>query len=284
MDATDQNRQLSLVIPAYNEAAVISQAVREAEAALASLFETFEILVVDDGSLDQTAQIVEDLLPFATHTRLIRHDVNKGYGAALRTGFEAARYELIAFTDADCQFDLTDLCTLTSLASFYPIVVGHRFDRKDTWQRRFFSWGYNRLARTLLGTQVRDVDCALKVFHQEVLGQLLPESRGFFVNTEMMTRAQQFGFSVAEHPVAHRPRKSGKSKVSLREVPRTALRLLRFWWTNVVLGSKPVPATPAVFQGRVSLPPANAGRIPVTAAYPSPDHPTELPALHQEVA
>src|ERR1700722_1076076 len=163
MDATDQNTQISLVIPAYNEAAVISQAVREAEASLGTLFETFEILVVDDGSLDQTARIVEDILTFAIHTRVIRHDGNKGYGAALRTGFEAARYNLIAFTDADCQFDLSDLCTLTTLANDYPIVVGYRFDRKDTWQRRFFSWGYNRLARALLGTQVRDVDCALKV-------------------------------------------------------------------------------------------------------------------------
>src|SRR5579872_24412 len=94
MDATDRDKQISLVIPAYNEAVVIEQAVREAETALNGLFETFEILVVDDGSKDQTARIVEELLPFTPHTRLIKHNINKGYGAALRTGFEAARYDL----------------------------------------------------------------------------------------------------------------------------------------------------------------------------------------------
>ena len=119
MDATDQNTQISLVIPAYNEAAVISQAVREAEASLGTLFETFEILVVDDGSLDQTARIVEDILTFAIHTRVIRHDGNKGYGAALRTGFEAARYNLIAFTDADCQFSCLPLELVNVIIDIY---------------------------------------------------------------------------------------------------------------------------------------------------------------------
>ncbi len=283
MDATDRN-QISLVIPAYNEATVISQAVREAETALRGLFDTFEILVVDDGSVDRTANTVEELLPLATHTRLIRHDINKGYGAALRTGFEAARFELIAFTDADCQFDLSDLSLLAGLANDYPVVAGYRVNRKDTWRRRFFSWGYNRLARTLLGTQVRDVDCALKVFRREVLAQLIPESRGFFVNTEMMTRVRQRGFRVAEHPVTHRPRASGESKVSLREIPRTAMRLLRFWWSNVVFGPKLSTTIPSVFQGRVAVPTAVSERIPVPATYPSDDHRVELPARHREVA
>jgi glycosyltransferase involved in cell wall biosynthesis len=284
MDATDRRNQISLVIPAYNEAAVIAQAVLEAETALGGLFDTFEIVVVDDGSKDETAHIVEELLPRATHTQLIRHNINRGYGAALRTGFEAARFELVAFTDADCQFDLTDLAALARLADDYPIVAGYRIDRKDTWRRRFFSWGYNRLARTLLGTQVRDVDCALKVFRWEVLAQFLPESQSFFVNTEMMTRARQLGFPVAERPVAHRPRARGESKVSLREIPRTAARLLRFWWANVVLGPKPQPATPAVFQARVALPAEAAERVPIPAPYPSRAHRAVLPGRHREVA
>ena len=190
-------------------------------------------------------------LRIAPHTRLLQHEANRGYGAALRTGFEAARFDLVAFTDADCQFDLTDLASLASLAAEYPIVAGYRADRKDPWKRRFFSWGYNRLARTLLGTRVRDVDCALKVFRREVLAELLPESRGFFVNTEMMTRARQLGFAVTELPVTHRPRASGESKVSLREIPRTAAKLLQFWWSQVVMGPKPVPVATGVFQLRV---------------------------------
>ena len=284
MGTTRTSPRLSLVIPAFNEASVIVQAVTEAEEALERAFDEFEILVIDDGSTDDTATIVEGLLPTAPHTQLIRHDRNKGYGAALRTGFEAAAFDLVAFTDADCQFDLTDLGMLAAVAGKFPIVAGYRHDRKDPWRRRFFSWGYNRLARTLLGTRVRDVDCALKVFHRDVLGQLLPESRGFFVNTEMMTRARQLGFPVVEVPVTHRPRASGESKVSLREIPRTAARLLRFWWSNVVFGSKPTPVTPVVFQTRVAVPievPAPS-RTPAASSSPGPQ--AALPAQHQEAA
>jgi glycosyltransferase involved in cell wall biosynthesis len=283
MDANERNIQISLVIPAYNEEQVIIQAVREAESALAKSFDSFEIVVVDDGSADQTALIVASLLPIAPHTRLIRHGSNKGYGAALRTGFEAARYELIAFTDADCQFDLTDLGTLSSLATVYPIAAGFRADRKDTWRRRFFSWGYNRLARAFLGTRIRDVDCALKVFRREVLTHLLPESRGFFVNSEMMTRARQLGFRVAEHPVTHRPRAKGESKVSLREIPRTAARLFRFWWTDVVFARK-TAAAPAVFQGRVNWPAEGAERTPTPVADPSPARQVAPPVRQREAA
>ena len=164
---------------------------------------------------------------------------NRGYGAALRTGFEAARFELVAFTDADCQFDLTDLSRLAPLAAEVPIVAGYRADRKDPWRRRFLSLGYNLMARTLLGTRVRDVDCALKVFRREVLPGLLPTACGFFVNTEMMTRARQLGLEVAEMPVTHRPRAGGVSKVSLREASITACTLLRILVAQVVRGGRP---------------------------------------------
>jgi dolichol-phosphate mannosyltransferase len=251
---------LSLVIPAYNEAAVIARAIAEAEAALSLHFERFEVLVVDDGSRDATAAEVRMAMLDAPHTRLLRHEVNRGYGAALRTGFEAARFELVAFTDADCQFDLADLAKLARLTEEAPIAVGIRADRKDPWKRRFLSWGYNVLARALLGTRVRDVDCALKVFRREVLAGLLPESRGFFVNTEMMTRARQLGLEVAEAPVTHRPRAGGASKVSLREVPRTARTLLRFWWREVVRGKRPV--TPAVLQAKMTTPQEVTARAP----------------------
>lgn len=232
MRASDSAR-LSLVIPALNEAAVIEQAVAEAEAALGKVFADYEVLVVDDGSTDDTAALVEGLLAFSPHTRLLRHPHNRGYGAALRTGFEAAKFDLIAFTDADCQFDLADFGMLAPLATEFPIVAGYRADRKDVWRRRFFSWGYNVLARTLLGTRVRDCDCALKVFRREALARLLPVSRGFFVNTEMLTRARQLGMPVVEVPVTHRPRLGGVSKVSVREIPKTLKTLLAFWWKNV---------------------------------------------------
>ena len=254
---------LSLVIPAYNEACVIAAAVEEADAALGERFERYEILVVDDGSSDDTAAIVERLAVTFPAVRLLRHELNRGYGAALRTGFEAATFDRIAFTDADCQFDLTDLAKMVPLTDEFAIVAGWRVDRKDAWRRRFLSKGYNLLARTFLGTRVRDCDCALKVFRRDSLANLLPKSRGFFVNTEMLTRARQLGLEVAEVPVTHRPRLGGESKVSLREVPRTLRTLLSFWWREVAF-RRTRPA--AVFQARVTVaeptPPRIAGPLP----------------------
>lgn len=226
---------LSLVIPAYNEAEGIGRAVAEADDALARLGCRYEVLVVDDGSADDTAAAVRELLPRYPRVRLVRHRENRGYGAALRTGFAAAQFEYVAFTDADCQFHLADLALLLPLAERYTVAVGYRVDRQDPWLRRFCSWGYNVLVRFLLGTRVRDCDCALKVFRREALAQLLPQAAGFFVNTEMLTRARQLGYAVAEVGVRHRPRRHGASKVSLADVPRTLAALIPFWWSEVVL-------------------------------------------------
>jgi 4-amino-4-deoxy-L-arabinose transferase-like glycosyltransferase len=225
---------LSLIIPAFNEAPGIARAVAEADEALAALGLAYEILVIDDGCGDDTAGIVAGMAAARPCVRLLRHEVNQGYGAALRTGFEAARFDRVAFTDADCQFYLADLGRLLPLLEKHDIAAGWRIDRQDPWRRRFFSWGYNILVRTLLGTGVRDCDCALKVFRKEALAQILPESRGFFVNTEMLTRARQLGLRVAEAGVRHRPRLAGASKVALADIPKTLRSLLPFWWSRVL--------------------------------------------------
>src|SRR5262249_35280346 len=108
---------------------------------------------------------------------------------------------------------------------------------------RFFSWGYNKLTRALLGTRVRDCDCALKVFHHDALRRLLPETNGFFVNTEMLTRARQLGLSIVEVGVRHRPRVRGCSSVSLTQVPRVLATLLPFWWSRVLFPGRERPAS-----------------------------------------
>ncbi len=228
------DRRLSLVLPAFNEEAGIRQAVAEADEALVKLADDYEILVVDDGSRDATAAVAAEEAAARPHVRLLRHGSNRGYGAALRTGFEAARFEFVAFTDADCQFYLADLDRLLALAEHCPIAVGWREDRKDSRLRCLVSRGYNVLTRALLGTRVRDCDCALKVFRREALAAILPETNGFFVNVEMLTRARQLGYETAETGVRHRPRLRGKSTVSPRDIPRTLSALLPFWWSSVL--------------------------------------------------
>jgi dolichol-phosphate mannosyltransferase len=240
MDGRSDGHSLSLVIPAYNEAAGIGEAIAEADDALRALGLPYEVLLIDDGSSDGTIAVATAAARERAHVHVLKHPHNRGYGAALRTGFAAARHNLVAFTDADCQFYLEDLRLLLALSDRYPVVVGYREGRQDPWRRRFFSWGYNVLASTLLGTGVRDCDCALKVFQREALQLLMPRSEGFFVNTEMLTRARQIRLEIAEVGVRHRLRRHGTSKVSLREIPRTLARLLPFWWKNVVLAKRPV--------------------------------------------
>ncbi len=236
MDGPDRfdRPRLSLVLPAFNEEAGIRQAVAEADAALSGLCKDYEILVVDDGSSDGTAAAVLVECVERRRVRLLRHAANRGYGAALRTGFSAARFELVGFTDADCQFHLDDLGRLLPLTKSAEIAAGYRVGRQDPWRRRVLSGGFNLLVRALLGTRVRDCDCALKVFRREALAELHPESDGFFVNAEMLARARQLGFAVAEAGVRHRPRLRGVSKVSVGQVPRVLATLLPFWWTRVV--------------------------------------------------
>jgi len=230
---------ISLVLPAYNEQEVIAQAVQEADTALASLTDDYEILVVDDGSIDSTAAILEELASRYRQLRVLRQPKNMGYGAALRRGFQEANKELVGFTDADCQFDLNELNRLVMLSREYQIVCGYRIDRQDSFLRCFYSNVYNTLVRALLGTQVRDCDCALKLMHRDALARLPIATDGFLVNAVLLTHARQQELSVVEVGVSHRPRAAGVSKVSIAHIPLILAALLRFWW-NQVMFSQPV--------------------------------------------
>jgi glycosyltransferase involved in cell wall biosynthesis len=220
---------LTLILPAYNEAESIEFTITEACASLREMEIDFEIIIVDDGSTDGTEQAVEEASILHPQVDLIQHATNRGYGAALRTGFEEARFDWIAFSDADGQFYFEDLANLIEKTNSAPIVVGYRMDRQDPWLRRAYSWVFNRIVRTFFGTQVRDCDCAFKLFHRAALSQILPESRGFLVNTEMLSRARRLGFNVVEVGVRHRARHAGVSKVSIREIPRVLGQLGRLF-------------------------------------------------------
>jgi glycosyltransferase involved in cell wall biosynthesis len=214
---------ISLVLPAHDEAANIGQMLTQAFEVLPQMAKEYEVIVVDDGSRDSTAEIASRF----EGVRLLRHERNRGYGAALRTGLRAARLGWVFFTDADLQFDLRDLGHLIEASEEEvpaDIIAGYRAVRRDPRARRLLAWGWGRLVRALYGLRVRDVDCAFKLLRREVIDSIPIESVGAFVNTEILVRAQAAGFRIREVPVSHYPRGAGRPSGAR---PRVILRAIR---------------------------------------------------------
>jgi glycosyltransferase involved in cell wall biosynthesis len=232
--------RLSYFFPAHNEEANLEALIDEALAVLPTLAETFEIIAVNDGSRDRTAVIADDLT--AQHPGIVRavhHPTNLGYGAALRSGFAAARYELVAFTDGDRQFHVVDIGRLTTRlveADAPDVVVGYRIKRADPLIRTIYARAYRLANRIFFGLKVTDVDCACKLVRREALEGLRVQSGGAFFSAELLIKLQAAGRSVVEVGVPHYARTAGsptgaKPQVILRAV-RDFWRLRLTMWVN----------------------------------------------------
>jgi glycosyltransferase involved in cell wall biosynthesis len=220
-------RSISLVFPMFDEEANVGPLLDSALAIGPRLADDFELIVVDDGSRDGSAAVVQSVRRRDPRVRLLRHPRNRGYGAALRSGLRAARGELVFFSDADLQFDLREIEQLLAHVDEFDIVAGTRTPRRDPWLRRVLAWGWGVLVRVLFGLRVRDIDCAFKVFRRPVLDAVPIASIGAFVNTELLVRARRSGFRIREVPVTHHPRLAGRAKgASPRVVARALLELL----------------------------------------------------------
>ena len=235
---TERVARLSYFFPAHNEEANLAGLVEEALATLPSLAESFEIIAVDDGSRDRTAAIADELA--AAHpdvVRAVHHPTNLGYGAALRSGLAAARYELVAFTDGDRQFQVRDIGRLTERlggADNPDVVVGFRIKRADPPIRTIYARLYRLANRIFFGLTVTDVDCACKLFRREALDGLRVESGGAFFSAELLIKLRAAGRSVVEVGVPHYPRTAGsptgaKPSVVFRAVKDFWLLRLRMW-------------------------------------------------------
>jgi len=218
--------RLSVVLPAFNEEANITGAVGEVTAAAERLFTEHEVIVVDDGSRDRTAETVRELARSDPRVRLVCHGRNRGYGEALRSGFLSSRLDFVFFTDADRQFNVEELEHFVPYAGTVDIVAGYRVNRQDTRVRRLFARTWNLLVRMLFYVPVRDIDCAFKLFDRRVLREIDIESVGAMVNTEVMVKAGRAGASVVEIGVRHRPRSAGEARGANPKVILTALREL----------------------------------------------------------
>lgn len=220
----------SLILPAHDEAACLGPVLREAHGQLAAVFADFEILVVDDGSGDGGDAVVRGLQAELPGLRLLQHPRRRGYGRALRTGFAAARGELVMYTDADGQFDLGELRAALPLLAAHPVLLGYRVRAQYRPLRRFLSWGFNRLVRVVFGVRVRDVDCSFKIFTRAVLQQLELRSEDFFIDTEIVAELGRLGLRPVQLGVTHRPRLAGRTSVRPSHIPKTCWTVLRMWW------------------------------------------------------
>ena len=228
---TERVPRLSYFFPAHNEEANLAGLVEEALAALPAIAETFEVIAVNDGSRDRTAEIADGLA--AAHpdvVRAVHHPTNLGYGAALRTGLAAARYELVAFTDGDRQFQVADVARLTErlAGSDRPdVVVGYRIKRADPLIRTIYARLYRLANRIFFGLPVTDVDCACKLFRREALEGLRVESGGAFFSAELLIKLRAAGRSIAEVGIPHYPRTAGSATGAK---PSVVFRAVRDFW------------------------------------------------------
>ncbi len=202
---------ISGVMPAYNEEANIGPMIEDMVRVLSSITDDYEVIVVDDGSRDATSERVLEMAARYPNVRLIRHEVNKGYGAAVYSGITSATKELIFYTDSDRQFKLDELHKLLPLIEEADLVAGYRPNRQDPWYRVLFGWGWSFLVTLLFGYTVRDVDCAFKLFKREVIETVGPHIRSFGAtfSAEFLVRAKRAGFRFREVPVTHLPRPVG---------------------------------------------------------------------------
>jgi len=224
--------RLSYFFPAHNEEANLAGLVTEALETLPGIADTFEIVIVNDGSKDATGRIADELAAASPDVvRAVHHPTNLGYGAALRSGFRAARFEHVAFTDGDRQFHVVDVGRLIDrlAAGDTPdAVVGFRIKRADPLVRTVYARLYRLANRIFFGLRVRDVDCACKLFRRDALRGIAVESGGAFFSAELLIKLQASGRRIAEVGVPHYPRTAG-SATGAR--PSVVFRAVRDFWS-----------------------------------------------------
>lgn len=202
---------LTIVLPAFNEEKNLTAMVEDAIGSVSALGIPWEVIVVDDGSTDFTAAICEAFSrEYFPKFKFVRHDINRGYGAALQSGFKSATKELVFFTDADRQFRFDRLPDFIRSINGNDMVIGYRRKRMDPWFRKLNSKVGNLLARVMLGVDARDINCAYKLFRTEILQRLPLKSEGALINTEILAFAAARDWKFIEFPVSHFPRKYGQ--------------------------------------------------------------------------
>ena len=205
----DRLASLSIVVPFHDEEENIEATVERIHEAFPAFADRYEIILVDDGSRDRTGALADRLATADPRIRVIHHPGNLGYGAALRSGFAAARHGHIFYTDGDLQFDLKEFPRLLSLIGTADIASGYRGDRQDPWHRRFNGRVFNLIMGLLFGLWFKDIDCAFKLYRRRVFEAVKPRSSSILIDAEIYILARRQGMTIREIEVTHYPRTRG---------------------------------------------------------------------------
>ncbi len=217
---------ISVFFPCHNEEANVERVTQQALAVLPAISDDYEVIIVNDGSQDRTREIADRLAGENPHIRAVHHEVNRGYGGALQSGFRAATKKLVFYTDGDGQFNMEELPPLLPLMEQWDIVSCYRLDRKDPWIRKLNAWAWTRLVNWMLGLKLRDVDCAFKLYKREIFDRIEMQSQGALIDAEILARAQRAGYTITQRGVHHYPRLAGRQSGASWKVILRAFREL----------------------------------------------------------
>jgi glycosyltransferase involved in cell wall biosynthesis len=234
---------LSIFFPAYNDSGTIASLVITAIRTARRLTPDYEVIVVNDGSADATPEILDELGRLYPDVRIVTHEKNRGYGGALRTGFQTASRELVFYTDGDAQYDPSEVETLwRRMGEDVDLVSGYKISRSDPLHRIVIGRVYHHIVKMLVGLQVRDVDCDFRLMRRSIFERVQLEKDSGVICLEMMKKIQDAGFRIAEVPVHHYHRAYGKSQFfNFGRLWRTAIDVFKLWYALVIRREHVIP-------------------------------------------
>jgi glycosyltransferase involved in cell wall biosynthesis len=236
MSAERPSKGLSVFFPAYNDSGTIASLVITALRSARKLTPDFEVIVVNDGSADNTADILDELARTYPQVRVVHHPTNRGYGGALRTGFATATRELVFYTDGDAQYDPAEMEALwRRFDDEVDLVNGYKISRSDPLHRIIIGRVYHHTVKILFGLTVRDVDCDFRMMRRAIFDKVHLEKNSGVICLEMMKKITDARFRIAEVPVHHYHRAYGKSQFfNFRRLFRTGVDVFKLWFALVV--------------------------------------------------
>jgi glycosyltransferase involved in cell wall biosynthesis len=228
---------LSVFFPAYNDSGTIASMVIRAVQAAEALTSDYEVIVVNDGSADATAEIADELARTYPHVRVIHHPKNRGYGGALQTGFRSATKDWIFYTDGDAQYDPSEMAELWAhMSADADMVNGYKISRSDPLHRIIIGRMYHHIVSLMFGLTVRDVDCDFRLMRRTIFDRIELRKTSGVICLEMMKKIEDAGFRIVEVPVHHYHRAFGKSQFfNFRRIVKTGVDVFRLWVKLVIL-------------------------------------------------